>query len=136
MQHFSWSGDANGALAVAAPYTHISDVSDLLRYGRDHANVLSKDELRFLGALCVFLAIRDYTKGLREFVLQSAHRALDSFDPVLRNPSRDTFFQEGHDAIRDYLAPYRHEPHYRVKEEAFAWLVQHGPSYFRAPNHA
>lgn len=79
-----WTGDATGHLLVEHPEKdEYRDPWRLIAYVAQNASRFSEAELLTLGALTLFMAIREVSPTTRGFqVLVAADRGIDSFGPV------------------------------------------------------
>jgi len=128
-ERIEWLGGPSGSLHVDGLPENISNLVGLMKYCRVHCGSLSNDQLRFLGALTLFLSIRDHAKEARHPVLNTADRALDSLDPVLPERSKDLFFQEGIVGLQESLFKHRSEPYHAIVDAAFAHLAKEGKRF-------
>jgi len=108
----AWAGDVTGHVLVGdVVIDNPGDLASRLHGAKD----LSPQEADALGRMCYFMFLRA-ARGARDgFVLHSANRALDSYDPV-------GFPREAQVAIEQFesqLLSVRTEPWHIVVDHAF-----------------
>src|SRR5437870_4740593 len=113
-QKLEWLDGVGGGLKVPDQTEPLSNLPAVLKFSKERCGLLTGEELTFLGALSFFVALRDYARDARMSLLDHAERALDSFDPVLGDFSKDVAFQQGLAGLKDHLFKYRSESYHEL----------------------
>ena len=113
-----WTGDATGHLLVERPEKdEYRDAWRLIAYVAQNAARFTEAELLTLGALTLFMAIREVspaTRGLQ--VLVAADRGIDSFGPV--HPA----FDAGVASLKERLLSLRLDDQPALRAAAFQFV--------------
>jgi hypothetical protein len=123
--NIKWKGDCKGIMLVDEPTNkEIRNISELTNYITGNYSLFSDNLLEALGAISLFMSIREFGTGSAGHVIQGAERALDSFYLVLPDQERSKCIDVGVEAIKEYLYPFRNESYEVILRKAWDYLVE------------
>lgn len=120
---FQWDDGVDGSLLVETPERIvIRTTSELSNHVHYNYKLLGPQQLEILGALWLFIAIREYGAGPPPGVLLRAEKALDSFGPGVVSPEHDKRLWAGMDGLREHLFPFSSRAYQEIVEAAFEYI--------------
>jgi hypothetical protein len=118
-----WKNGIDGFLWIEKPNgVALEKAHQAVNYIRDEYRLFTDAELETLGAVVLFMSIREYGSGPPGRVLELGEKALDSFYFVLSDEARQQRIAAGMEALRAYLFPIRAGTYDELVNRAFEFI--------------